>query len=72
MSPCFLCQKLCWVKKKSSEGCAEVNRRRNERWVSTPIAGIDRVTSTKKLLPFTTSHHHNNTTPTPYIEKHKH
>ncbi len=72
MSPCFLWQKLCWVKKKSSEGCAEVNRRRNERWVCTPIAGIERVTSTKKLLPFTTSHHHNNTTPTPYIEKHKH
>jgi hypothetical protein len=49
-----------------------VNRRRNGRWVSTPIAGIERVTSTKKLLPVTTYHHHNNPTTTPYIEKHKH
>jgi hypothetical protein len=55
---------FCWVKKRSSEGCGEVNRRRNERWASTPIAGIESVTSTKKLLPFTT--------PTPYIEKQKH
>jgi len=49
-----------------------VNRRRNGRWVSTPIAGIERVTSTKKRLPVTTYHHHNNPTTTPYIEKHKH